>query len=228
MRERSLYRIGAVSAIVGSILAGAVNLLHPRTPHIDRVEAFLPLVAGSAAWVGIHVGILFAVLLWTGALLAVWRSLGTEPGAAWAELGLAGALVSAAIGLVWMAADGIAMKVVADAWASAAAAEKAVAFRDGFVLAKVNIAIFTVWDICFFGVTFILYGLAVATSGAYPKWLGWVAMLAGIGSALVGLNLAYQGPSHLVLNILFPIFSIILTVWVFVMGVLLWRRAGAA
>lgn len=228
MRERSLYRIGAVSAIVGSVLAVVVNLLHPRTPDIARVEAFLPMVAGSAGWVGDHVGILFAVLLVTGGLVVISRSIGTEPGAAWAALGLAGALVSTAIGLVWMATDGIAMKVVADAWASAPPAEKAVAFRDGFLLAKVNIALFTVWDICFFGGTFILYGLAVATSDAYPKWLGWVAMAAGLGSALVGLNLAYQGPSHLVLNILFPIFSIIITVWVFVMGVFLWRRAGAA
>ncbi|MBI4562136.1 MAG: hypothetical protein HY724_08815, partial [Candidatus Rokubacteria bacterium] len=85
-----------------------------------------------------------------------------------------------------------------------------------------------VWTVVFFGVTIFLYGLALLTSDVYPKWLGWVAVLASIGSALVGLNLAYRGPSVLAANVLFPIFSIVITLWVLVMGVLLWRKAGTA
>lgn len=186
------------------------------------------MIAESTIWVGDHVGIVFAVLLVTGGLVAIYRSITSEPGAAWARLGFAGALVSAAILSVLMATDGITIKVLAQAWVNATEAEKAAAFRVAHALALVDFAIFSIWTIVFFGVTIILYGLAVSTSNAYPKWLGWVAVLAGIGSALIGLRLAYRGPSVFVVNILFPIFSIIITIWVLVMGVLLWLKAGRA
>lgn len=227
MSERSLFRIGAVSAIAGSIFALVVNLLHPRSATLENPEAFLRMIGESTIWVGNHVGIVFAVLLVTGGLVAIYRSITGEPGAAWARLGFAGALVSAAILSVLMATDGITIKVLAQAWMNAPAAEQAAAFRVAHALALVDLAIFSIWTIVFFGVTIILYGLAVSTSNVYPRWLGWVAVLAGLGSALIGLRLAYRGPSVLVINILFPVFSIIITIWVFVMGVLLWRKAGS-
>ena len=65
-----------------------------------------------------------------------------------------------------------------------------------------------------------LYGLAVALSDVYPKWLGW--------AALIGLGEAFSGHSTVLTNILFPMASILLTMWMLVMGVLMWRRAGAA
>ena len=74
--------------------------------------------------------------------------------------------------------------------------------------------------------TFILYGVAVVLSDVYPKWLGWVAVGGGLGSSLLGLHIGYHGASSLVFNILFPIFSILLTAWIFMMGVLLWRKSG--
>lgn len=226
MREQSISRIGAVSAIVGSILALVVNLLHPRSASLENPEAFLRMIAQSTIWIGDHVGIVFAVLLVTGGLVALAHSIADERGAGWAHLGEAGALVSAGVLAVLMATDGIAIKALATAWANAPDAEKAGMFRVAHALALIDFAIFAVWTTVFFGVTIFLYGLAVLRSAAYPKWLGWVAVLASIGSALIGLNLAYRGPSTLVGNVLFPIFSIIITLWVLVMGILLWRKAG--
>ncbi|MBI4609107.1 MAG: hypothetical protein HY726_08865 [Candidatus Rokubacteria bacterium] len=228
MPERSLLRIGSVSAIVGSVLALVVNILHPRSATVESPEAFLRMILDSTIWVGDHVGILFAVLLITGGLTAIYRSIQGEPGAAWARLGFAGSLVSAAMLSLLMATDGITIRVLARAWANAPEAEKAVAFRVAHALLLVDFAVFSIWIIVFFGVTFILYGLAVVTSAVYPRWLGWVAALAGLGSALVGLNQAYRGASVLVTNVLFPIFSIIITLWVLVLGILLWRKTGAA
>lgn len=171
MSERSLLRIGSISAIVGAIFAIIVNLLHPRSATLQNPEAFLKMIAGSPIWVGDHVGIVFAGLLVTGGLVAIYRSIRGEPGAAWARLGFAGALVSTAILFVLMATDGIAIKVLSKAWVNAPAAEKVVAFQVAHALAQVNLAIFSVWIIVFWGVTFILYGLAVLTSDAYPRWL---------------------------------------------------------
>jgi hypothetical protein len=228
MPERSLFRIGSVLAIVGSVLAVVVNLLHPRSATVENPVLFLRMIAGSTIWVGDHVGIIFAVLLVTGGLVAISRSIAEEPGSAWAGLGSAGALVSASILFVLMASDGIAIKVLADAWMSAAGEERLPAFRVAHALALVNFAIFTVWTVVFFGVTIFAYGLAVLTSDTYPKWLGWVAVVASIASAMIGLNQAYRGASVFVTNVLFPIFSLIITVWVLVMGILLWRKASSA
>lgn len=226
MREQSLSRIGAISAIVGAIFALVVNLLHPRSASLQDPEAFLRMIAQSTIWIGDHVGIVFAVLMITGGLVAIAHSIADERGAGWAHLGEVGALVSAGVLCVLMATDGITIKALATAWANAPAAEKAGMFRVGHALALINFAIFSVWTVVFFGVTIFLYGLAILRSAAYPKWLGWVAVLASIGSALIGLNLAYRGPSTLVANVLFPIFSIIITLWVLAMGILLWRKAG--
>lgn len=228
MSERSLSRIGAVSAVVGAILAVVVNLLHPRSATLENPEAFLRMIAESRIWVGDHVGVIFAGILFTGGLIAISRSITEQPGAAWARLGFAGALVSVALLFVLMATDGIAIKALARAWMNAQAAEKAAAFNVGHALATVNLALFSVWIIVFWGVTIILYGLAVMTSHAYPKWLGWVAILAGLGSAWIGLRQAYTGPSFLVSNVLFVIFSLIITLWLLVMGVLLWFKTNSA
>ncbi len=167
-----------------------------------------------------------AILLLLGGLAALYRSFTEEWGAALARLGFASALVSAAMTVVFLGGtDGIAMKVVADAWASS---QDPALFQAGFVLEQINFGLFSMFIFIFFGVTFILYGLAVALTDVYHKWLGWAALVLGIAAALIGLVQAYNGPSTLVTNVLFPIVSILLTVWVLVIGVLMWRKAGAA
>jgi hypothetical protein len=53
--EQSLYRIGSVSAIVGSLIAIVANLLHPRSATVADPEAFLKMITESGIWVGDHV-----------------------------------------------------------------------------------------------------------------------------------------------------------------------------
>ena len=228
MSERPLFRVGSMSAIVGAVLGVVVNLLHPRTSEIGNVEALLREIADSGIWVGDHIGILFAVLLVTGGLAALYRSIPDQPGAAWARLGFVSALLGAAVIAILVGTDGIAAKGLATAWANAPESEKIAAFRVAAAVALINIAIFSVFIIVFFGVTFFLFGLALLTSNVYPQWLGWVALLGGLASALVGLIQAYNGPSVLVTNVLFPIFSVLLSLWVLLVGVLLGRKATAA
>ena len=110
---------------------------------------------------------------------------------------------------------------VADAWVSSLDPSL---FQTGFVLEQVNFGLLSMF---IFGLTFILYGLAVALADVYPKWLWWAGLVVGIAVALIGLVQAYNGPSDLVTTILFPITAILFTVWVLVVGVLMWRRAGA-
>jgi len=225
MSEPTLFKIGSVAAIVGGILAVVVNILHPTPPERGNTEALLRLVAESSIWVPDHVGIVFVVLLTLGAAVAIARSITGERGASLARLGVAGALTSAAIAIVLFAIDGIALKDLAMAWLNAPAAEKEVAFRVAEAVEAIGEALFSLWIIVFFGITFLLYGLAVALGDGYPKWLGWVAVVAALGSLLVGVAQSFSGLSVLMTDILFPLFSLILTLWLVIIGFLLWRKA---
>ena len=68
----------------------------------------------------------------------------------------------------------------------------------------------------------------MALSNVYPKWLGWIALVLGIAGAGIGMVQAFDGPSEPMTNIIFPIVSILLTVWTLVMGVFMWKKTSAA
>ena len=75
-----------------------------------------------------------------------------------------------------------------------------------------------------FGATFILYGLAVAMSDNFPKWLGWAAAVLGLISLVIGFYQSYDGLSVKVTNYAFASVATLLTVWVLVMAVLMGRK----
>lgn len=97
--ERTLFRIGSLSAIIGGILAIVVNGLHPRDLPGTNPEAYLHEVAENTIWLADHTGIFLAIVLVVGGLLVISRSITKEPGAAWARLGAAVALVSVALAI---------------------------------------------------------------------------------------------------------------------------------
>ena len=236
MQDRTLLRIGAVSLIAGVVLFFIFfALLQVDAPLSDPgdTEVILQSIVDSSIWAGFHDVVMAAFLLFVGGLLALYRSIRGEPGAALARLGFAAALVGAAILSV---SEGIfgggAMKGLADAWA--AAADKAVPFAVAEAMVLVSFDIFS-WGIVvfygvafiLFGLAFILFGLAIALTDLYPKWLGWVAVVGGIGNALMGIVLFYHGWSE-VTNAAWTPFVLVVTLWLLVMGVLMWRKAGAA
>lgn len=228
MSERLLLKVGAVSAVLGAIVALIGNILHPRTPAsgLGDPEAFLRLVAGSPIWVTAHVGLILGSLLFLGGLVALAHTLSAEGDSGLARLGLAGALVGSAMNFIVLALDGIAMKDTAESWTNASGAEKDVALHAGAILYHLDFALFDIWVVIFFGMTFILYGLAALGSNAYPRWLGWVAVVGGLGASLVGLVQAFVGTSQITFLILFPACAALLSIWLLVMGVLMWRRAS--
>ncbi len=227
MQDRTLLRIGAVSLIVGVILPIIFFVaLHPKVPDPGDTEAILQSIVDSPSWAGIHVGILAGGFLIIGGLLALYRSITGEPGAALARLGFAAALVGGAIYLVSVAIEGSgALKVLADTWA--AADDKAVPFAVAEAVYLVSMDIFSGGWIVFGGVAPILFGLAIALTDFYPKWLGWVAVVLGVGNAVIAMVLFSQGWSQ-VTDSVFTVFAFMLNLWQLVMGVLMWRKAGTA
>ena len=222
--DRALFRIGSACAIGGAALVLVANVLHPDFDFSDT-EGSLRVISESAAWVGVHVALLVAALLVIVGLVALQRSLASGPGAAAARLGLAMALVGGGVWGVVSAVDGRLRKVVAEAWVKPPSEEKAAALRMGEVVELATFGLEAVATVVIFGVTFALYGLAVALSGQYPRWLGWAAVAVAAGSFIAGLVELYAGPAIVAATALDAVFSLLLMIWMIVIGVHLWRRA---
>jgi hypothetical protein len=218
-----ILRLGAVAAIVGSLAGMVGNLIHPVTP-LDDPSGVAHAIAHSQAWTGIHLVIVAGILLMLGGLLALYLSIPDGLAAALARIGWAAAIVGIAIGLVLVILDGVAAKQLADSWAAAAPDEKPSALRDVSANETVNFALASLFNIVFAGATFILYGLAVATSHVFPRWLGWIAVVAGTGSIAAGLIQALVGEPTTASRVLTIIGPTVITLWLAIMGVLMALR----
>jgi hypothetical protein len=169
--------------------------------------------------------IVVGLILMLGGLVAISRSVEGGVAGALAQLWFVAAVSGVTVGLVLVIVDGVAAKHLADAWEAAPPGEAAAALRVVLAEEAINFALASLCNILFAGVTFILLGLAVAWSGEYPGWLGWIVVVAGGGSVPVCLVQAYTGESIGFTRIATIIFPTIITLWVVVMSVLLWPKA---
>jgi len=71
------------------------------------------------------------------------------------------------------------------------------------------------------GLPYVLLGLG------YPRWLGWVAVVAGTGALLAGTT-RFLGIDLVPYPLLYGGFILPLNLWLAVMGVLMWRRTRMA
>ena len=227
MLDRTLLRIGAVLAIVGAITYIVGNLLTVGGggDPADTAAVLQEAAENTTSVVG-RLLIFVGNALVVGALVALYRSITEGPGAALARLGFASALVAMAVFTVVLGINGIAGNETAEAWVNAPAEEKAAAFRVAEAVQHMVIGVIGLGSMLY-GAAILLYGLAVALSNIYPRWLGWVAAVAGLGGAVAGLLIFLIGPSFGTL-LPFLLSSLLSTLWVLVMGVLMWRRASAA
>ena len=75
------------------------------------------------------------------------------------------------------------------------------------------------------GATFILFGLAVALSDVYPRWLGWVVLVAAAGSIAAGLIQAFIGEPTDASRGITIAGPTVITLWTLVVGILLVRKS---
>jgi len=225
--DRWVFLIGGIAAIVGSLMGMVGNLIHPATP-LDDPEGVARVIAESDAWTLIHLVIVFGIVLMLGGLVALFRSIregAAGAAGALARFGLAAGIVGIAIGVVLVILDGVAAKQLADQWAAAPPEEAAVALQIVLANETINFALASSFNIVFAGLTFIPFGLAVALSGAYRPWLGWIVVVAGIASVGAGLIQAFTGEPTMASRVLTIIGPTVITLWVLMLGVLLVRRA---
>jgi hypothetical protein len=217
--QRAQARLGAASGIAGALLALIVNPLHGDLPT-DPQDA-LTRVAGTATWGLLHLGIIASVVLILGGLLGLTQVPEGPFARALAQLSLLVALPGAALMIAGIAIDGFATKALADLWAAASAADQAVALRIAVAVEQVQNALFHAWAALFIGLPFLLIGWSgLLAGGGFPRWLGALAVVGGAGALCMGVAGFLHVPAP---GLLFNVFALIVTLWMLVASVLVWR-----
>jgi hypothetical protein len=223
-RRESLLRMGGAAAIVGSILYVAAGAAFGNLTHSSNPETVLRVIAsrGHTFWPLAQVGFAFGALLWVIALTALTRTL--TDGASWAlsRVAVSAAFLGATIHILDSSISAYALGTIARDWnVSGADMVRYEAF--GEVVQRILGGTWAAVVTFFHGVPFILFGLAVALSGRYPKWLGWVGLIGGAGSLLCGIPMFFA--KYLVSLDFYRSFAALLCLWMIIIGVHLWSRA---
>ena len=198
--------------------------LHPLEADPNEVVAAFTEYAADQLWVASHVVQLAGVALIVAALLFLAQQLEASSGSGGSRIAAGGAIASLAVTAVLQAVDGIALKVMVEAWAAAPASQKEAAFHAAFAVRRVEIGLASTLSVLF-GLTVTAYGVALLVDHTYPKWMGGLAIVGGVPITVAGVVMAYTGFSRLAMAINMPASSILL-VWMLILGVLMWRRGG--
>lgn len=212
-------RLGALSAILGALLALVVNLLYPIRP--DDPETLLTLIATNANWGLLNLGLMASTLCILGGLHSLSRVAQEPLARGFARLGMLVALPGAGCMLVGLAVDGYAMKALADLWAGASGAEKVEAFRTAMAMEQVQSALFHTWAALFVGTPFLLLGLSgLMAGGGYPRWLGAIGAVGGAGALGAGSAGLLGAPLP---SLVFVVGATMVTLWILIAGIVTLR-----
>ncbi len=227
--DRALLRMGAVAIPIGIVLQILMETLHPSNADPNDSAAAFQEYATSNTWTIVHIGQFFAALLVALALVTLARSLARQGGVAGALAVIGGvtAILVAAIFAVQMAVDGVALKATIDTWTNATqAGDKASAYQvaEGMrALEKGLSGFFHLVN----GTTLLVLGLAIAFGRSYPRWLGWVGAVSGLGFLAGGIVATHTGFSPLAGTVLLGP-TVLGAIFLIGAAVCMWRRSSTA
>jgi len=221
-RLGKLGRVGATCAVAGSLLLSVGTYLHPLGADPNEPVAAPTEDAADRLWVASHLTHLTGVVLMMAALLSLTQQLEAGSGAGWARLAAGGAIASLAVATALQAVDGVALKVTVDTWAAAPAAQKEGAFHAAFAVRQVEIGLASTLSLLF-GLTGIVYGVALLADHTYPKGIGGLAIAGGVPAMVAGVVMAHAGFSGPAMVISMTA-GVIVLVWMLTFGVFTWRR----
>ncbi|HEX5671897.1 MAG TPA: hypothetical protein VFY46_04155 [Acidimicrobiia bacterium] len=220
-------RIGGGTALVGGVMVLAGNAIHPReSGQLDNAEALLSVAANSPIWAVNHLILMVAIVLLLAAYYGLTHSITKEPGSAWARLGWGIAIVGAGIGVLFMLTEAVAVRGIADTWATSSGAQQGLALAAGDALFHLSLTLSTGGALFFFGICPIVVGKAVLGTTEYPDGLGWLGMVLGmLGVAVNGFQIV-TGVTTSSGLIIVPVSIIGVTLWLGYSGVLMLRRSA--
>ncbi|HSU91900.1 MAG TPA: hypothetical protein VLI44_10615 [Sporolactobacillaceae bacterium] len=178
--------------------------------------------AASHIWVASHLMQLAGVILIAAALVLLSRKMADGPSAEWATLGELGAVSSLAVASALQAVDGVALKFMVDNWAAIPELGKAALFDATFAVRQIEVGLASIGSLLF-GLTVSIYGIALLIDRRFPRWLGIVAIIGGVPTAIGGLAIAYTGFSNLAMAINMPANSLLI-LWMVAIGISEWQQ----
>jgi hypothetical protein len=224
--DKALLRLGATLGIVGIVLQVVMDRLHPHQVDPNNSAAVFREYAESHDWTWVHIGQFAGTLFIILALVALARSLSRQAGVAGA-LGIVGAVTGvlvAAVFAVQMAVDGVALKAAIDVWAAASAADQPSAFQLAESVRWTEKGLGGFFQMLE-GATLFFLGLSIALGRRYPKWLGWIGVVAGLATIGGGTVTARTGFSAAAGFFLTPA-VVLLAVFLIGTFVVMWRRSA--
>jgi hypothetical protein len=165
---------------------------------------------------------LTGIALMVAALILLSQRMATGQARVVAILGEIGAIAGLAVAAALQAVDGIALKSMVNAWSNAPEPKKEMLFYAAFAVRQIEIGLASIMSLLL-GFTVAIYGRALLIDRSFPQWLGYLAIVGGIPTAIAGLIIAYTGFSGLAMAINMPSSSLLL-VWMIGMGVYVWRK----
>lgn len=193
--DAALLRLGASLGVAGVLLQGAMERLHPHHVDPNQSAAVFREYAHSEHWTAVHLGQFAGTLLIVLALVALARALSRQPGVAGALAVLGGvtAVIVGAVFAVQMAVDGVALKAAIDSWVGAVTpGDQAIAFRVAESVRWTEKGLAGVFQTVN-GVTLFVLGLSIAMGRRFPRWSGWVGVVAGSAFIAGGVSTAHTG-----------------------------------
>jgi hypothetical protein len=221
----STRAISAFLLIAAAAIGMVGNALHPHSVDTD-VAATLRGIAESGTWVWIHLAIILAVLFLMGGLAGFAHDLEATAAGPVARAANVASLVGGVFVCVSTSIDGFGRKALATNWLASPSASADAALQSAIGTQLFGGALWTFGILIFFGLAFVAFGAAASLSGRHPAWFGWTAVAAGaVSIAAAGLRMVANGDEP-ASETLFLASSVAITIWAFVLGVMLWRGAS--
>lgn len=224
--DRRGLRFGGVLAVIGGLGYFVALLLHGDLPD-QTTEMALEHIAGRPEWLALKLALVASVFCWVGAFTVLVRSLPPGLGNLIGGWAVSISIVGVAIVVVEYAIIGHALKEMADRWVVSPVTEREVILRTAEVMLAITGGLFHSFVAWMLGLPYVLLGASVVLGRGYPRWLGWVAVVAGSGALLAGTT-RYLGIALVPYPLLYGGFVMPLCIWLAAMGVLMWRRARTA
>jgi hypothetical protein len=221
MEKQMFNRTGAICAAAGSIATVVSWGVHPE---LTDPSGYLPLVAGSSHFVGIHWGLILGMVLMQFGLVAVTLTLREQPApndaGGWAQSGFYALLVGLVLWIGVFMTE-VALKPLADGLRTDPTLASGALALSGLQDAGATAASFV------YSLGVALLGIALLVSRLFPRWMGASGLVLGAVTSLgLGLPRMFVGKSDLTEKIGSPLLGTLILVWVFMLGVMLWRMAG--
>jgi uncharacterized membrane protein (DUF2068 family) len=223
MSQPPSSKIGPLAAIGGALFLFIGTWMHPMDADPNFPIAAFTEYAAAHHWIASHLTQLFGVLLMSAALILLLRRLFDGPGADWAALATAGVIAGLGAAAALQAVDGVALKVMVDAWAAAPASAKLLFLQTAFAVRQIEVGLASVTSLLF-GLAVSIYGVALWLDARFPRWFGALAFAGGIPTAIAGIVIAFTGFSNLAMGINLPA-GLLLILLMLLVGIYGWRHS---